>query len=646
MKIKRLISNILAFSALFTATLFTACQNTNLADVPQEHYVENTLHKVNVTPSNNATSAYKILVDETAESQTAGAFIQSNIYQATGHTLPIMQDETISLNENSEYIVVGRRDLFEASGLSMPQDDLGNAGYYIKSVGKTVFIACKNVRGYQYGALAFLRETVGYDMLAYDTVIYEKSGDTVPVMDIVEAPDYEMSVNNLTYGTDAYFYGMGQMRVQSAWAIPEDGGFIHNSFRYLPPTEYPDKKAIWYSSGQYQLCYTAHGDENEVAQMVNIIAEKMKTALDANPTLIDIGFSIQDNLYACTCSACDTEYKKYGTDAAALIKFVNKIAEKLDAWYEEEATQNNTEKREFFVSLLAYNKYFNAPVKEVDGKYEAIDNSVKCHKNVGVWVAPIGAQYNRSFYEIENESTAKTIEGWAALTDRMYFWLYQTNFNCFLFPYNSFEAMTETFRFCKSYGAVFMYNQPQSSQGTSADAMTGFHIFKLYLNKCAMFNVNVDYKDCLDKFFKYYYADASEAMREYYDELTAWLRQLENSYAEFSGGSIYSRYDNEKAQSFWPKRKIDQWLNIINKAYKAIEKYKTADPELYEKLYAHILKESIFPRYVLITTYKGRYTDSKLYEMRKEFKNDCLALGISCYEEGEYLTEKYSEWGV
>lgn len=164
MKIKRLISNILAFSALFTATLFTACQNTNLADVPQEHYVENTLHKVNVTPSNNATSAYKILVDETAESQTAGAFIQSNIYQATGHTLPIMQDETISLNENSEYIVVGRRDLFEASGLSMPQDDLGNAGYYIVDA-NTVTSDAWNPTG---STTAQYKRTNGYFVLGTD----------------------------------------------------------------------------------------------------------------------------------------------------------------------------------------------------------------------------------------------------------------------------------------------------------------------------------------------------------------------------------------------------------------------------------------------------------------------------------------------
>ena len=161
-----------------------------------------------------------------------------------------------------------------------------------------------------------------------------------------------------------------------------------------------------------------------------------------------------------------------------------------------------------------------------------------------------------------------------------------------------------------------------------------------------MFDVNVDYKDCLDKFFKYYYSDASAAMREYYDELTIWLKELESRYAEFSGGNIYSRYDNDKAQSFWPKKKLEQWLSILDKAYKAIEKYRTEDPELYQKLYSHILKESIFPRYVLVTVYKGRYTESNLYEMRKAFKEDCLALGINCYEEGDYLSVKYEEWGV
>lgn len=669
MKIKSLISNILAVATLLSSMAFVACKSDDESssgnnstvnstidptitptikpvEYPEDHYVKNTLHKVKVTESDNSTADYTILVEDNEQAKTAAAFIQSNVYQATGYTLPIVQDETVSLTADSKYIVIGRQDLFNASGLTMPEDDLGNAGYYIKSAGKTVFIACENVRGYQYGALAFLRETLGYDMIAYDTIIYEKSGQTVPVMDIIEAPDYEMSVNNVTFGSDAYFYGMGQIRQDDAWVIPEGGGFIHNSFRYLPPAEHTDKKSLWYSTGQYQLCYTARGDENELSQMVDIVAQKMKVALDENPTQTDISISIQDNLYSCTCTACKDEYQKYGTDSAALIKFVNKVAEKLDTWYEAEATQNNTEKRKFYVALLAYNKFFNAPVKEVNGKYEPIDESVRCNENVGVWIAPIGAQYNRSFYELENESVAKNIEAWASLTDRMYFWLYQTNFSSFLFPYNSFEAMTETLRFCKSYGAVYMYNQPQSSQGTSADAMTGFHIFKLYLNKCAMFDVNVDYKDCLDKFFKYYYLDASDAMREFYDELIVWVGQLEGNYAEFGGGSIYSRYDNDKAQSFWPKKKLDQWLSILDRAYDSIKKYKTENPDLYQRLYAHILKESIFPRYVLITVYEGKYKPSVLNQMRADFKKDCMSLGISCYEEGEYLTVKYEEWGV
>ena len=666
MKIKRIIASILSISSIFCFCSCTSCKSadggdgkndgkdsnaTILVDGLTEHYVSNTLHKVSVKETNkpfiqNSQTNYVIVVGESEEAKTAAAFIQNKLYEATGCVVSIVEDSSVAWEQSSNYIVVGSNDLFTTAGLSMPQDNLGNAGYYIKTIGNSVFIACKNVRGYQHGAIAFLRETVGYDMIAYDTIVYEKNGATLPDMEIIEAPDFETAANNLSYGSDSYFYGMGQVRASDSWVVPEDGGFIHNSFKYLSPDVYYSEHEEWYSEGKYQLCYTAGGDETELNQMVEIVAGKMKEALDENPGLNDISISIQDNLYSCTCDACKIEYDKYGTDSAAVIKFVNRVAEKLDSWYEHEATENGTEKRDFYVAFLAYNKYVKPPVKEENGKYVEIDSTVKCNDNVGVWIAPIGAQYNRSFYDLENESTAKTVEGWASLTDRMYFWLYQTNFRCFLYPYNNFESVIETYRFCKHYGAVYMYNQSQSRQGVSSDAMTGFHIFKLYLSKCAMFDVNVDYKTCLDKFFKYYYGDAAEVMREFYDELMIWLKYLEGTYAEFRNGSIYARYDNEKAQSFYPKKKLDHWLDIIDEAYDAIEKYKVTNKELYDKLSAHINKESIFPRYVLVTIYSGMYTGSELYNMRKEFKEDCISLGINCYEEDEYLAVKYSEWGV
>ncbi|MBR2023472.1 MAG: DUF4838 domain-containing protein [Clostridia bacterium] len=625
----------------------TSTNPENAVDFVQSHYATNTLHKVKTVETDtifikNGQSDYKIVVGETTEAQQSASFMQSRLYDATGCSLPIVDSSQVEWTASGKYIIIDSSALFNSANLTMPTDDLGTAGYYIKSIGNSTFLMCKNKAGYQYATLAFLREIVGYDMLAFDTVIYEKSGEKFLDMEIIEAPDFELSVNRLTYATNDYYYGMGQTDVASAWA-KVGGGYIHNSFKYLPPDDYAKTHDKWYSEGEMQLCYTAGGDEDEYQKMVQTVAEKVKATLDENPNLFDVSISVQDNTTSCACDGCKAEYAIYGCDSAAIIKFANNVASLVDSWYEQEATENGTKKREFFFAFLAYNKYFAPPVKLVDGKYVPIDDTVKCNDNVGVWLAPIGAKYNYSFYEEENLQASEQIKGWASLTDRMYFWLYQTNFNSWLYPYNDFESILETYRFCKNYGAVYMFNQSQSTQGTSIDAMTGFHVFKLYLSKCGMFNVNVEYQDVLNKFFKYYYQDGADAMREYYDSLCVWLEYLQRTYPEFSSGNIYSLYENEK---FWPKKQLDQWLDLIDKAMQSIEKYKTTDKDLYEKLYNHILKESIFPRYSLITIYKGMYAPSQLTAMRKSFKSDCALLGLDCYAEGDYLSVKYSEWGI
>lgn len=86
----------------------------------------------------------------------------------------------------------------------------------------------------------------------------------------------------------------------------------------------------------------------------------------------------------------------------------------------------------------------NAPViKNADGSYSPVDDSVVCRDNVCVFYAPIDADYSHSFYETENASFAETMDAWRALSDKLYLWLYSTNFHYYLYPFNSFNSMQE-----------------------------------------------------------------------------------------------------------------------------------------------------------------------------------------------------------
>ena len=70
--------------------------------------------------------------------------------------------------------------------------DLDYSGYMIKTVGDHVFMKVNSHYGYQTVCLAFLREVIGYEWYAEDTVTYTKDGSQMPTFDLVEKPDFDL----------------------------------------------------------------------------------------------------------------------------------------------------------------------------------------------------------------------------------------------------------------------------------------------------------------------------------------------------------------------------------------------------------------------------------------------------------------------
>ena len=117
----------------------------------EEHFqTENVLHKVNVTETDrpfivNRKSEYKVLLPANAspDIKTAAAYFVKYVSQATGYYLPTESADSYTWDEDAKWIVFGRTELFQAAGLTMPVDDIGQSGYYIKSAGDSVFLAVK-----------------------------------------------------------------------------------------------------------------------------------------------------------------------------------------------------------------------------------------------------------------------------------------------------------------------------------------------------------------------------------------------------------------------------------------------------------------------------------------------------------------------
>lgn len=657
---KRILGFFLCAVLLFSAS---ACGKKK-KDVPnaivpdEETEITDTLHKVNVTESSrpfivNGATEYKILIPQnSASAKKAADFLSLQTQKATGAVLPVETAAGATWTQNAKYIVFNNADMFSAAGLSMPSDELGTSGYYIKTAGNSVFIMTLADKAFQYAAISFLRNVLGYEMFWQDCTVFEKDGKTLPDMEITERPDFDTSLGSWGASLNADSqYGMGFSTALDTYIYPKS--WVHNTFEYLPKDTHQDEHPEWYSTTNDQLCYTAHGSDT-FELMVQTVADAIIAACLKYPERSLVSFTQNDNTSECGCETCSAHRAIYGTSSAAVIRFVNKVDDIVQKYFADVAAQTGERKREIKIIFFAYYKYMRPPVTaNADGTYSPMkeyvlengqwvktEKDLVCNENVGIYFAPLPAKYSVPLSHSYNSVYAEALKGWSALTSTMCIWLYQTNFHYYLYPLNSYESSMDSYRFIRKYSGTLMGNQGQHNGGT-----THFQRLKNYIDSVSRFNVNVSYKDVVDRFFTYYYADAAQPMRKFFDQLVQWMGYLETMYPESIDGTIYNEIEKSE---YWRKKTLDTWMALIDEGYAAIEHYKESDPEYYQTLKMRIVNESLFPRYALIRLHSGSYNADTLYAMRRSFMEDANAVGLLRHAEGSnaLLEGVYASWGL
>ena len=640
------------------------------------HIVEGTLHEVNVDDErpigslvNGSQAQYTVVSPE--KYTKAAMFIVKHLSGAVGVSFSSEVSDSCNLN-SGKIIALGTQDV--AQKVNVPSaDELGNQGYYIKTVGDDVLIHCLSENGAQLAAIAFLRATVGYDMFSEDCVVYEKTSGNVPSMEIKERPDFEYRYNGNTIGETAK-YGMGFLLADGM--LKTEIGNVHNLWDFFSEDDLKNHKK-WFSEDAAmkdgagnavrlgQPCFTAHGDKAEYAALIehfsNKVIEKLKEMPAVNCLRISQNDTVNGNLtLKCDCVACTASYDYYGTLGGAMLSFTNDVAEKVCKYLDE-----NEPERKVNLVLLAYGKAIQAPVQRKNGnyvldeqgkgvpeiRYEFGENGKKtavkddngnpvklvCGRGVGYEFAASAANWIHSFYEDENREYASAVEAWAGLgASNLYIWSYEISYYQYLYPYNNYQILLDNFKYFKEFGGYYIY-----PEGTWENRNNpGFAKLRDYINSKGMFDVNSDYNLLVDKFFKYYFREAAPIMRAYFDEVQINLSNNEKT----TGGGVHSYALS--LNSVWPEGMITHWNSSFKKAEEAIEKYAKTDEELYEALKKHILIESLFPRFVLCTTYAKSYSVEQRKEMRKAFIEDFEKLGNTTHQEHYTIADVTSTWDL
>lgn len=574
-------------------------------------------------------------------------------------------DDTATFVSNDKYIVLGR-ELAENNGLSF--DTLTtDTGYCLKQIDHTFYFYGNTKYGTINGVYGFLKTYFGLDVYYYDEYdIQTLESLSVCDLDVTVNPDIdylfvgygEMSTTTaggpLTEEAVMYKFRMG---FETSYYVSSGG--IHNFTSIISEEKYGEAHPDWFVtvSTAYQSATTLNLSYNDY-EMADALFEEIKERLIADPDIKIYGFSAPDIDAWPETDTSIALYKKYGTHSAEYILFMNRVAEKLQDWFKENAPERTLE---FY--LLAYNQTLTAPAKynSTTGRYEPIDDEVKLYagNNVKVtcYFAPSAANSYRPFTAEDeiNGQYAKELQKWAALTDTVYLWLYSLYADNYLLPVDTITAMQETYRFAVENNVKILFNQSQWDQDVSTD----WARLKIYLQSNLAKDCNADVNALIQKFMNDYFADASNAMLKLLSAERSWYSVLYERLAEvdsaenaqvgylFSSGWLNwsALWDDDVVWSGTSTSGADEsmlltWYSYVEEAYAAIEKYKTSDPTLYTELYERIQLEAIPVRYLLAWQF-----DNTTYGTMEDIYNDCVALGMTRFGESHSFENKEEALG-
>lgn len=577
----------------------------------------------------NGISEYSVLIPENASATviTAKDELVNLFKEATGVTLPVVT----SAVDGKKYISLGETGLFSNGGYMAEKSELGTDGYKILTANKNIYVCGGSDKGTLYGVYGLLEKLFDFDAYYVDTYsIDEVFTLALPQFGLAEIPDIAHRVTG-NYGVTKDVTAKNRLRYEYYREnfILVGGEMSHNSLLYVKDNanetnDWYNKNGKWSWSKllKTQLCYTARGSESAYNNMVAAAVDTLKNALIANPDKTVVTFSGQDNLDACKCSACQKSNSDGYNETDKVLTFVNTVYGKILEWF---AGDGSAYKRDLDMVVYAYLTTASAPQK------------VRPVSGVKILYAPIGFDFTSDITASVNSTLYAEAEKWNEMTDEIYLWIYSANFYYYLAPYLNVDSMQSYYRFAKSAGARWIFDQSQHDNAFA----TGFSNLKSYLASKLARDAESDVSALTYKFFDAYFGVASKYMHVFYNEFNEAYRKASGLHKQMS-------CQVKPEAAYWSKDSLIGWLDDCSAALNSIESLKTTDNAAYTKYHKHIVGERLSVLYLLIELYRGEMTDDVKNAYIETFKADVLETGISFPMESEAksFNDLYISWGT
>ena len=608
-------------------------------------------------------SDYKILLPANADSNLIVAESELKLFfeKATGVQLEsiIETGDGIEHTENAKYISLGKTKMLESANIEIDAQRLGTQGLQIVTKDKTIYVTGASTVGTLNGVYGLLNILFDYEQYAYDCyTINETRNVKLRNFNVMDIPDIEMRCSswkllennpeNLQYrlrmrGNGEYILPVGDTENGAAEAT------IHNSSNVLPKNA-PTSRESWFSdqsgtgADNTQVCYTAHGNQEDYNAMVDRIAyvierSLMKYTPDKYPLRNVVTFTHEDNENTmCRCNWCVEAHEKYGAQSGAALVLCNNVRAKLEEWMN--LPENAAYKREnLTLVFFAYAAFVEAPAHydEAQGKYVINHPDLEMRDDVGVYYAiSSGLNYQLNIYDKASENGVENSLKWFDISSSVYLWTYDANFGNYLFRTagtNFYD--TDAYQFFAAGGAKFMYNQCDWS-GANA---TSFQMLDIWLDAKMQWDTTQDINELTKRWFKGMFKEAADVMYDLYVQENTWALIVANEMGKIAKTGIINY---SIGMEYWKYEMLKGWLDKIDEARSLIAKYETRDPVLYKALKEHIDIEWVCPAYYMLTCAADSLSNETYNEMVTYFKTDISQLKDFQFAERSFMT--ISDW--
>jgi len=396
-------------------------------------------------------------------------------------------------------------------------------------------------RGVMYGCYAFLQDVLGCRWFT-SSISKIPSQKTIVVgsLNIHQKPSFELrdpyyweSLVNTEWIVRNRING-SQCKIPVGCKVTYGSMIAHTMFRLVPPKKYFDSHPEYFSlvNGQRvsdrQLCLT-NPDVLKIA--IAGVKQWIKSHPDAD--IVSVA-QMDDEGGACQCENCMKIKEKEGSESGPILAFVNAVALEVGKEYPD-----------VLIETLAYNYSAKPP------------RHVKPLPNVRVRLCPAWSCKAHSLDSNcckNSTDTYQNLLAWSKITDQLYIWDYNTEFNDYMLLHPSLNYTKTVFDVFKKVGVIgiFMQGSYQSPGASLAE-------IKAYLCARLMWDCEQNTDDILNEYIEGVYGKSAPIIKE-------WIALIHSPFEQNTGTEKHLGIYDKPNAAYLTKEILDKSDELMDKA--------------------------------------------------------------------------------